>query len=195
MSVVRLVRDEPVLRLRIAYGALTFSTFSVFWTSAGFLLADRPYGWNNAEIGAFALFGVMGALAAKFAGRLADRGWAKWTTGFFVLITALSYVAIGAGETSLVALVVGVVLMDMGVQGTHINNQNLIFALRPEARSRLNTAYMVAYFLSASVGSALSAYAYAAYGWPGVSVLGAAFPAAACAVWLAEVAAGHRRAA
>lgn len=192
LSVLHLVRDEPVLRLRIVYGALTFSTFSVFWTSAGFLLAGEPYNWSNAAIGLFALFGVAGALAAKFAGRLADRGWARGTTGAFVLVTALSYLLIGVGELSLLALVVGVILMDLGVQGTHINNQNLIFALRPEARSRLNTAYMVCYFLSAAVGSALSAVVYASYGWVGVAVVGGAFPAAACVVWLVEFTAGRR---
>ncbi|PRY01017.1 MFS transporter [Allonocardiopsis opalescens] len=185
-SVLRLVREEPVLRLRMLYGALTFSTFSVFWTSAGFLLAGDPYNWNEAQIGLFALFGVAGALAAKFAGGLADRGWVHLTTGAYLLITALSYLLIGWGAVSVVALAIGVLLMDMGVQGTHINNQSLIFALRPDARSRLNTAYMVSYFISAAVGSALSAVVYVAYDWIGVAVLGGLFPALACVVWAVE---------
>jgi predicted MFS family arabinose efflux permease len=191
-SVPRLVREEPVLRARMLYGALTFASFSVFWTSAGFLLAGSPYGWNSAEIGLFALLGALGALAARFAGGLADRGWARAATGGFVLIMALSYVFIAIGGTSAVALGIGVALMDLGCQGVHISNQSLIYPLRPDARSRLNTAYMAAYFLAGAIGSALSATAYTTYGWSGVCVLGASLPALGCAVWLVAAVRQHR---
>lgn len=186
-SVVRLVRDEPVLRLRMLYGALTFASFSVFWTSAGFLLARSPYGWNEAQIGAFALVGALGALAAKFAGRLADRGLARLATGGFVLLMALSYVSIAIGATSAVALAIGVAVMDLGCQGTHISNQSLVYPLRPDARSRLNTAYMVSYFVAGAIGSGLSAAAYANYGWNGVCIVGGALPALGFVVWVAEM--------
>jgi predicted MFS family arabinose efflux permease len=192
-SVAKLLREEPVLRIRIIYGALTFSSFSVFWTSAGFLLAREPYDWGNAAIGAFALFGAAGALAAKYAGRLVDKGYpARLTTGPWVAIMALSFLLIGVGGESVVALAIGVVLMDMGCQAVHINNQSLIFPLRPEARSRLNSAYMIFYFIAAAVGSALSAVVYAAWGWTGVSILGGAFPALALIVWLWEYTVGRR---
>jgi predicted MFS family arabinose efflux permease len=191
-SVLALVRDEPVLRRRIVYGALTFASFSVFWASAGFLLAREPYGWTTAEIGAFALLGVLGALAAKFAGRLADRGMARAVTGGFVIVMALSYVLLALGAHSVVALGIGVALMDLGSQGTHISSQSLIFPLRPEARSRLNTAYMTCYFLAGATGSGLSAIVYPAYGWDGVCVLGAAFPTAAAVLWVVESARRQR---
>jgi predicted MFS family arabinose efflux permease len=187
-SVLELVREEPVLRRRIVYGALTFASFSVFWASAGFLLAREPYGWNTAQIGAFALLGVLGALAAKFAGRLADRGMARAVTGGFVCVMALSYVLLALGAHSVIALGAGVALMDLGSQGTHISSQSLIFPLRPEARSRLNTAYMTCYFLAGALGSGLSAAVYPAYGWDGVCVLGAAFPTAAAVLWMVETA-------
>ncbi|HEY3609905.1 MAG TPA: MFS transporter [Pseudonocardiaceae bacterium] len=186
-SVVRIVRDEPLLRWRILYGALTFSSFSAFWASAGFLLARAPYHWNNAEIGAFALLGALGAVAARFAGRLADRGLARLATGGFLLVMSLSYVLIGIGAHAVVALGIGVALMDLGCQGTHISNQSLIFPLRPDARSRLNTAYMTSYFVAGAVGSGLSTTAYAAFGWTGVTIVGAAFPVAACLVWVVDM--------
>lgn len=192
-SVARLVREEPVLRWRILYGALTFSSFSVFWASAGFLLARAPYHFNDAEIGAFALLGALGALAARFAGRLADRGLARRATGGFVFVMAASYALIGIGAHSIVALGIGVALMDLGCQGTHISNQSMIFPLRPDARSRLNTAYMTCYFVAGAVGSALSATAYATFGWTGVSIVGAAFPAAACLLWLVDMAVARSR--
>ncbi len=191
-SVLGLVRREPVLRVRMAYGALTFASFSAFWASAGFLLARPPYGWDDAAIGLFALFGAAGALAARFAGRLADRGLARSATGAYLLVMALSWGLLRLGEASVVALAAGTVLMDLGCQATHISNQSLIYPLDPSARSRLNTAYMTAYFLAGATGTALSTSAYAAWGWSGVAAVGAAFPAAGVLLWLVETAAARR---
>jgi predicted MFS family arabinose efflux permease len=188
VSVVQLVREEPVLRIRMLYGALTFASFSAFWASAGFLLARPPYAWNNAAIGAFALIGAIGALVAMFAGRLADRGLARVATGGFLVVMAVSYAALAIGRQSVVALGIGVALMDLGCQGVHISNQSLIYPLRPDARSRLNTAYMTSYFVAGSLGSGLSAVVvYPHFGWNGVCVLGAAFPTLAALLWVGEM--------
>lgn len=97
-----------------------------------------------------------------------------------------SYVLLAIGGSSVVALGVGVLLMDLGCQGTHISNQSLVFPLRPDARSRLNTAYMTSCFVAAAIGSALSAVVYPAYGWGGVCILGGAFPAVAALRWVVE---------
>ncbi|WP_124258550.1 MFS transporter [Rhodococcus ruber] len=185
-SVVCLIRDEPVLRSRIAYGALTYASFGVFWTSVGFLLAGPGYGWSEARIGIFTLVGVAGALAARTAGIFADRGYARRQTGLFVAATAVSFVFLAFGEQHVLALAVGVALLDLGIQGTHISNQSLIQRLRPDARSRLNTAYMTSYFLAGSLGSALSTAAYLTGGWRAVCVLGAAFPTAGFVLFVRE---------
>ena len=77
-SVVRLMRTEPLLRLRSAIGGLAFATFNVIWTSLAFLLVASPYHYSEAVIGLFGLLGAAGALAASFSGRLADRGLERW---------------------------------------------------------------------------------------------------------------------
>ena len=141
---------------------------------------------NRLGVPSVVFFGVAGALAARGAGKLADRGWAHWTVGGTLLLTALSMLLIGAGTVSLVALAIGLVVFDAGVQGTHISNQTIVYALRPEARSRLNSAYMTAYFIGGAAGSGLSALVYSTYGWIGVSVLAAAFPAAGFSAWLVD---------
>lgn len=161
-SVLQLVAEEPVLRRQMAYGALTYVSFGVFWTSVGFLLAGPDYGWSDASIGLFTLVGVAGALAVRFAGALADRGYARMQTGAFVAVTALSFVLLAIGRHHVLALGAGVALLDLGIQGTHISNQSLFYRLRLDARSRLNTAYMTTYFAAGSLGSALSAITYVA---------------------------------
>jgi predicted MFS family arabinose efflux permease len=187
-SVLVLVREEPVLRWRMAYSASCYAAFGAVWTSVGFLLAGPPFRLSDAVIGLFSLFGVAGALGARFAGRLADRGWAHAAVGVFLALTALSFVAFGFGATSLVALAIGLIVFDLGVQGTHISNQTIVYALRPEARSRLNSAYMTVYFLGGATGSGLSALLYASHGWAGVCVVGAAFPTVGLALWLVDTA-------
>lgn len=68
-------------------------------------------------------------------------------------------------------------MLDLGVQGVHITNQSEVYRLHPEARSRLTTVYMTSYFTGGALGSAASAGLYAAHGWGGVCVLGAAIGA------------------
>jgi predicted MFS family arabinose efflux permease len=191
-SVLTLVREEPVLRWRIVYSACAYASFGAVWTSIGFLLASPPHDLDDAVIGLFSLFGVAGALGARFAGKLADRGWAHYAVGAFLVISVLSFVPIGLGATSLVALAIGLVTFDLGVQGTHISNQTIIYALRPEARSRVNSAYMTAYFLGGATGSGLSALVYATHGWLGVAVVDTAFPALATLLWLVDTALRRR---
>jgi predicted MFS family arabinose efflux permease len=189
-SVLSLVREEPVLRWRMVYSASSYAAFGALWTSIGFLLAAPPHNLSDAAIGLFALFGVAGAVAARFAGRLADRGWAHRAVGGFLVITVLSWVPIwlgaGAGIGALVLLAVGLLAFDLGVQGVHVSNQTIIYALRPDARSRVNSAYMTCYFLGGATGSGLSALLYTSHGWTGVCVLGAALPTVGLALWLVD---------
>lgn len=182
-SVLSLIRTEPVLRQRMMIGALCFGCFSVLWTSLSFLLAGAPYHYGNGVIGLFGLAGVAGAASASLAGRLADRGRGAHATTAAILILLVSWAILAAGRSSVVVLIIGIAVMDLGAQALHISNQSAIYALSPEARSRLTTAYMVAYFLGGAVLSALTSTLYAADGWGGVCILGAVTAAAALGVW------------
>ena len=182
-SVVHLMRTEPVLRLRSAIGGLAFATFNVIWTSLAFLLVSAPYHYGPAVIGLFGLLGAAGALAASFSGRLADRGLERWVTGGSLLVTLGSIALLAVGAHQLWALIAGIVIGDLGIQAVHIQNQQLIFALEPSARSRLNTGYMVTYFIGGAVGSATTGLAYAARGWSGVIALGLVYSGAGLALW------------
>lgn len=192
-SVWELVRTEPVLRRRSLYGALAFAGFSVLWTSIAFLLARPPYSYGQAVIGLFGLLGVAGAICASVAGRLADRGWARYATGGFVALSLAAFGLLALGRTLLLPLVIGIVLLDLGAQGTQITNQSEIYRLRPEARSRLTTAYMVTYFLGGAFGSLTSALAYDRSGWGGVCLLGAVLTTANVVVWATELRGGRTR--
>ena len=192
-SVVMLVREEPVLRQRMLIGALDFGCFSTLWTSLAFLLSSAPYHYGNGVIGLFGLVGVVGALAASGAGRLADRGHGGRATTITMLIMLASWGVMALGKTSVVALIVGIALLDLGVQGIHISNQSTIYGLRPEARSRLTTAYMVAYFLGGAAWSAITSSLYGAEGWGAICVLGGATALLALFVWAVTETGARRR--
>jgi predicted MFS family arabinose efflux permease len=181
-SVFSLVKSEPVLRRRMALGALSMGGFSVLWTSIAFLLARPPYEYGEGIIGLFGLAGLAGALVAPLAGRLADRGHDRSSLVVLLVATLSSWGLLALGASSLPALIAGIVVFDAGVQGSHINNQDAIYRLRPEARSRLTTAYMVAFFAGGVLGSVLSATLYAAAGWDAVCMLGASFALVALVV-------------
>jgi predicted MFS family arabinose efflux permease len=185
-SVARLVVEQPTLRVRMLYGALGMGQFSVLWTTVAFLLAGAPYHYGDATIGLFGLVGLVGALAAQAAGRMADRDSHHLSTGLFFVTMLLSWALIAAGKSSLAALILGIALLDLGIQGAQITNQSVIYALAPDARSRVTTAYMTTVFASAAVSSALASAIYEAGGWSAVAILGAGMAGAGVLVWIAE---------
>jgi hypothetical protein len=95
-----------------------------------------------------------------------------------------SWGLLALGGSSLPALIAGIVALDLGAQALHISNQSTIYALRPEARSRLTTAYMVAYFLGGAVLSATTSALYAGGGWGAACTLGAITAAVGLGLWL-----------
>ncbi|MFI7439960.1 MFS transporter [Nonomuraea indica] len=185
-STFGLLRSEPVLRRRAAVAALALASFSVLWTSLTFLLAGPSYGWTESAIGLFGLAAVAGAVAANVAGRLADRGHVHKVTAAGTVLMLASWLPIGLGARSLLWLVIGVIVLDLAQQALLNANQNVVYALRPEARNRVNAAFMTSYFAGGAVGSALAALAWTHAGWTGVSVLGAVLAAGTVALWATE---------
>ncbi|HEU5151670.1 MAG TPA: MFS transporter [Iamia sp.] len=181
-STVRLLRDLPGLRRAALLGALGFATFSVFWTTVSFHLAAEPFGWGDGAIGLLGLVGAAGAVCATLAGRLADRGLAAPSRIGAAAAVGASFALLWAGRHSVAAIVVGVVVLDVGVQGIQVLNQTIIYELAPEARSRITSAYMTLYFAGGALGSAVGAAAYDAGGWARACALGAALGVAAVVV-------------
>ncbi len=171
-SMGSLVRALPVLREASVNGAMMFGAFSAFWTSLSFLLASPHYHLGADVAGLFGLVGVAGASAAPIVGRIADRRSPKLTVGIGMIVVILSYLCFLAFGFTLWGLITGVILLDLGVQSCQISNQARIHAISDEARNRINTVYMVAYFMGGAMGSFLGSYSYAHFGWYGVCAVG-----------------------
>ncbi|RUT41498.1 MFS transporter [Paenibacillus anaericanus] len=183
-SLLTLFAQERILRIRAALALMIFTAFSIFWTSLVLPLSAPPLSLSHTAIGAFGLAGVAGALAAARAGRLADRGLGQRTTGVALILLLISWLPISYTQHSLLALVVGIVLLDLAVQAVHVTNQSMILTLRPEARSRLTAGYMIFYSIGSATGSIASTSIYVYSGWNGVCLLGAIVSALALLFWV-----------
>jgi predicted MFS family arabinose efflux permease len=176
-SLWTLFRTERVLREASAVGGLMFAVFSAFWATLTLYLASPAYHLGAEAAGLFGLVGIAGALAAPLAGRFADRGGPRRTVGIAIITVLAAYAVFAAAGQWLSGLVLGVLLLDLGVQGAMVSNQSRIFALQPDSRSRINTVFMVIYFAGGSAGSALGAVAWSYGGWLAVAGFGLAVSA------------------
>ena len=182
-SIFSLFIHTPVLRTRALVGMFCFANFSILWTSMAFLLAGPAYQYSEGVIGLFGLVGAAGALAATRAGHLADKGKAHLTTTVGLVLLLLSWAAIAYGQHSVISLILGIIVLDLSVQGVHITNQSVIYKSMPEARNRLTAGYMTTYFIGGAVGSLVSASAYQTAGWYGVSIAGTVMCVLNLLVW------------
>lgn len=182
-STITLFARERLLRLRALFGLLIFAAFSTLWSSIALPLSEAPYSLSHSAIGALGLIGVAGALAAAVAGRLNDRRLPRRTTGIALALLAASWLPLAFTRSSLWALVVGVFLLDLAVQAVHVTNQTLIYALRPDAGSRLIGGYMVFYSIGSATGAIAATSLYTVAGWGAVCVLGAAFSCLGLMLW------------
>ena len=182
-SVFSMFISNKILRTRALLGCLTFANFSILWTSMAFLLAAPPFNYSDGVIGLFGLAGAAGALGARPAGGFADKGKSHHTTTFGLLLLLLSWLAIWFGHTSVLALIIGILVLDLTVQGVHITNQTVIYRIYPDARNRLTAGYMTSYFIGGSAGSLISASAWQHAGWTGVCLAGASLALLNLLVW------------
>ncbi len=180
-SLWTVLRAEPLLQESCVMGALAFGMFSAFWNTLAFVL--ERHGLHAGVTGSFGLVGAAGTLIAAYAGRLSDRRGPRYVIslalGALLLAVAgvyaterTAFAAQAAGHlhmwTYLLALSVAVVLLDVGMQALQLGNQTRNFSLRPEARTRINTLYMTAYFVGGAIASAVSPALWQHFGSAGL---------------------------
>lgn len=182
-SVWTVVRRERTVRWTLVLGATAFAAFTMFWTSLTFLLSAPPFSYSVTAIGLFGLLGGAGALAARRAGRLHDRGLSLPATGIAWALVLASFVLATFAGHSVALVVVVIVLLDVAVQGVNLLNQSRMFAVSDEARSRLNTAFVMSNFLGGATGSAAASVLWTTGGWTAVTIAGMVLSGFALVVW------------
>lgn len=184
LSLTALLRHTPVLRQRGVLGLLMFAAFGLFWSSMALPLSAPPFGLGHTAIGAFALVGLLGALAAARSGHWSDRGHAGRVTLGALLLLLLSWWPLSALHAGLGWLVLGVLLLDLAIQALHVTNQSLILAAAPQAQAQAIAAYMLFYAAGSGLGALAGSALYAAHGWGAVCLAGGAVSALALGAFL-----------
>lgn len=168
-----LAREHRPLRESMLIQALLWACFNAFWGNLASLLAHGAWHLGSAWAGAFGIIGAAGALAATLGGRATDRLGSRTVIGLSIAIVTLSYLLLAGAASSLVLLVMGVIVLDIGVQAALVANQTRAFAVDPSAQGRINSLYMTATFIGGAVGVAVSGWLMQRFGWTGVAVFGA----------------------
>ncbi|OVZ62812.1 MFS transporter [Pigmentiphaga sp. NML080357] len=182
-SLLTLFVEEPVLRIRAIIAMLIFANITTLLAPLVLPLSAPPFSLSHTAIGLFGLAGAAGALGAARAGRWADQGHGQRTTGIALGLMLLAWLPISLLPHSIAWLIVGVFVIDFGLQATHVTNQGMIYRVRPEAQNRLTAAYMVFYSIGSALGSSFSTIVYAHAGWTGVCLMGAGISALTLAFW------------
>ncbi len=175
LSLWRLLAEIPKLRQVMTVAGLFFAAFSAFWTTLVFLLERPPYHYGSQTAGLFGLIGAVGAAVAPLAGRMSDRRSPRFVVKIAIACVLGAFALFWGFGLHLWGLVIGVILLDAGVQAAQVANQTRVFTLKPEARSRVNSVYMIGYFAGGSVGSLAASSMWSVWQWSGVCATGVAF--------------------
>ncbi|BCX69902.1 MFS transporter [Pseudomonas izuensis] len=180
-----LMRDNAPIRQSMIVQALLWACFNAFWVNLAALLAHGPWQLNSAWAGGFGIIGAAGALAASLGGRATDRLGSRSVIGASIGIVTLAYLLLSGAQTSMALLVLGVIVLDIGVQSGLVSNQTRAFAVDPKAQGRINSLYMTATFFGGAVGAAVSGWLMTRYGWSGIVVFGVVLGLIALAIhWI-----------
>ncbi|HWV65001.1 MAG TPA: MFS transporter [Chitinophaga sp.] len=183
-SLLTLVKEQPVLREASAINACCFAMFGMFWTTVVFLLSDAPFKYTSEQIGLMGLAAAAGALGAPLVGRIADKKNPRIAIGYGIIFLLFGYFLFYIFKTNIIGIIIGIIAIDLGLQGIHVSNQTRIYTLLPEARNRLNTVFMTTSFIGTSLGSGIGLWVWSFAQWNGVCVAGIALILIALIIYL-----------
>ncbi len=189
-----LARDHRPIRESMMIQALLWACFNAFWVNLAALLANGPWHLGSAWAGGFGIIGAAGALAASLGGRAADRLGSRAVIAASIGIVTVAYLLLAGADTSLTLLVIGVIVLDIGVQSGLVSNQTRAFAVDPKAQGRINSLYMTATFSGGALGVMISGWLMTRYGWQGIVVFGIALGLTAALIhWIGNPPATAKR--
>lgn len=155
-------------RLRAAFGVgfcLLFVLVATF-TYVGFRLADPPYGFGAAALGAVFVVYLAGAASSPVAGRLAGR-WGHRKVAALGAAIAICGLLISLAQP-LWLIIAGLAVATAGIFVTQSVATGYVALTGASARSAAVGLYVAAYYLGGSAGAVVPAAAWRVAGWPGV---------------------------
>lgn len=171
-SMFTMLKTQPLLREAAITGALWFAAFNALWASLAIHVTSAPFNYSVQQAGMFGFVGMAGLVGAKLSGLSVNRVGVRFLISLGLLLVLLGFTIMVFWGDSLVGLILGILLLDIGVFGSQIPNQVRVFSIDPKAQSRLNAVYMLFYFIGASCGSVIGVKVMGEAGWLGLTIFG-----------------------
>lgn len=171
-SMLALLKKHAVLRDAAVTGGLWFAAFNALWATLAIHVGDSPFNYTAQQAGMFGVIGLAGTISAKVAGRLVDKHGSNRLISLGLLLVLSGFAVFAIWGDTLIGMIIGVILIDLGVFGSQIPNQVRIFAIDPKAQSRINAIYMLCYYLGGAIGSAVGVRVISVAGWSGLTLFG-----------------------
>ena len=118
------------------------------------------------------LCGVAGALTASFVGSLVHKFGVRFFTFVGCSLIIAAWIIMFIFQNSYLGFIVGIIVIDIGMQCVQIGNQTCALSQAPKATNRVNTIFMTTYFVGGSLGTFLAGTFWHAWGWTGVVCVG-----------------------
>lgn len=171
-SLFTLYREHPAIRMVSARAGCCFGSFLALWACLAFKLSGEPFHAGNNVIGMLGLCGIAGALTASFVGSLVQKLGVRFFTCLGCVLMILAWVVMYVFQNFYIGFIVGIVVIDIGMQCVQISNQTCALSMAPKATNRVNTIFMTTYFVGGSLGTFLAGTCWHAWGWTGVTGAG-----------------------
>lgn len=172
MSIRTLAKDHPRSLLYSVRSAFAFGSFLGLWGCLAFRMKEEPFFVGSDVVGMLGICGIAGAMTASNVGRYIPRFGVERIHGAGVALQLLAWGLLGVFHNTYTGIILSIIIIDIGMQCIQLSNQSATMKLCPEASSRMNTIYMVTYFIGGSLGTFLAGTLWSLYGWMGTVASG-----------------------
>lgn len=179
-SIKSLAASHPRSLLYALRSAFAFGSLLGMWGCMAFRMKEAPFFADSDTVGLLGLCGVAGALTASNVGKYIPRYGVERINAFGVALILLAWIIMGTLDNTYAGMIAGIVIIDVGMQSIQLSNQSATMRLCPEATSRMNTIYMVTYFIGGSFGTFIAGTMWSLFGWSGT--VGASIALILCSV-------------
>lgn len=186
LSILQLIRNEHDVAICAVRSGLVFGTFQAMWSTISFRMADAPFHAGADVVGMFGLCGIAGALVASGIGGMVHKVGTRNMNLFGASAVMLAWLSMWLFQNHYWGMILGVVLIDGGVQACNVTNQTYMFSRVQTAVSRVNTVFMGCMFIGGSIGTFLAGAALDVMGWDGVCLLGLIMTCCSLAITLSR---------
>ena len=170
-SLLQLFKKYKTLRKATYTGMIWFAAFNALWATLALHVSEAPFYFNAQQAGMFGIVALAGVAGAKLAGRWVNKLGAAQSVSYAILIIISGFALSVFTQNMLWGLVASIVLIDFGVFSAQVANQVRVFSIDVQAQSRVNSIYMLGYYIGGAVGSSAGVKLYSQFGWNGVSAI------------------------